>query len=113
MAAIIPDLIIKVIENLRDTELIRKEKLNEASRINRAKGKERINDGFEDENGQMQMNNDSVEKFDYDNEDKMQNINEPQPEKFFIQSPRPNVDDGGFNRKRGIVNRNYSVEEIK
>lgn len=113
LAAIIPDLIIKVVENLRDTELIRKEKLNEASRINRAKGKERVNDGFEDENGQKQMNNDSVEKFDYNNEDKMQNINEPQPEKFFIQSPRPNVDEGGFNRKRGIVNRNYSVEEIK
>jgi hypothetical protein len=55
LAAIIPDLVIKVIENLRDTELIRKEKLNEAARINRA----RVNAGFEDEYGQKQINNDS------------------------------------------------------
>ena len=36
-AAILPDLIIKVLENLRDEELIRKEKEDEKSRIDRAK----------------------------------------------------------------------------
>lgn len=36
-AAILPDIVIKVLENLRDTELIRKEKRDEQSRIDRAK----------------------------------------------------------------------------
>lgn len=36
-AAILPDIVIKVLENLRDVELIRKEKEDEQSRIDRAK----------------------------------------------------------------------------
>ena len=42
-AAILPDIIIKVIENVRDTELIRKEKRDEQSRIERAKNNSKAN----------------------------------------------------------------------
>jgi hypothetical protein len=40
-AAILPDIVIKVLENLRDTELIKKEKRDEQSRIDRAKNNQK------------------------------------------------------------------------
>ena len=52
-AAILPDLIIKVLENLRDDELIRKEKEEEQSRIDRAKDNQRTKYGSKLEIGSI------------------------------------------------------------
>ena len=157
-AAILPDIIIKVLENVRDTELIRKEKRDEQSRIERAKNSSKANmrlksaeigniEGFHSSSNGLNSERDDVKpvlfesvldkdiekvKRELTKQHKVHNSaispssnsmgkserrtrNSPSPKLLNNKigsetsvKPEPNSD-----RQKGLVNRNFSVEEIK